>query len=309
MSMTRALLWWIVFGLIGVNILWRISKLPRERRRRVAFRELSILLLVYCGTMAMLMFLERKLIFVPSTAAEYWHEPSGLKYEDIWLRVEAEEEQCQCHAWWCTKNGATDTLLYCHGNAGNLSGRAEVLKIWQSLDLNVLIFDYPGYGRSSGAPSEASCQAAAAAAYAWLTKDKRIPGQNIILFGKSLGGAMAVELAISRPSKALVLYSAFTSVPDLAQRSLPFFPSRYLVRTQFNNEAKLPRYHGPLFIGHGAEDSLIPVECADRLWAACDSKSKVLRKYQAEDHGAPPPQFYADVGEFLKELPPAAIPK
>lgn len=307
--MNWAYFWWVILALFGINLAWRVSRLPAERRKRVATREVLILLLCYCGMMGMLMFLERRIIFVPTTSSEQWWEPTRLTHEDVWLNVAADGQQYRCHAWWCPNSHATATVLYCHGNAGNLSGRSELLETWHLLGVNVLIFDYPGYGRSEGEPTEASCQAAALAAYDWLTKEKAVRPEQLLLFGKSLGAAMAVELAVSHPCQALILYSPFTSVPDMAQKALPFFPSRYLVRTQFDNESKLRRYQGPLLIGHGVADKLVPVEHSDRLLAACPSAHKTLRKYADEDHGAPPPQFYADVADFLRELKLKSMPK
>lgn len=301
--------WWAIFALFFVNLAWRVSKLPRERRLKVATRELLIILLCYAGMVAMLMFLERRLIFVPSTAAEDWEEPHGLTFENVRFEVRAAGEPMTCHGWWCPQPKAAATLLYCHGNAGNLSGRAAAIPDWQSLGLNVFIFDYPGYGRSGGEPTEASCLASGQAAYAWLTKTKGVPPEQIILYGKSLGGAIALDLALQQPHRALVLYEAFTSIPDMAQKMLPFFPSRLLVRTQFDNLAKMKDYRGALFIGHGEADTLVPPEHADRLFAAASACSfKRLKKYPGAPHGGPPGAFMADVAAFLKELPAPSVP-
>src|SRR5262249_23613263 len=147
---------------------------------------------------------------------------------------------------------ARGTVLYCHGNAGNLSHRGEgVLRWHQLLGQSVLIFDYPGYGRSEGKPSEAGCYAAADAAYAWLTETKKVLPQDLLIYAGSLGGGVAVALASRRPHRALVLVGTFTSIPDMAQRQFPWLPARWLVRNRFDNLGKIGRCTRPVFLAHG----------------------------------------------------------
>ena len=119
------------------------------------------------------------------------------------------------------------------------------------MDTAVLIFDYPGYGRSGGRPSEAGCYAAADAAHDWLTAAGRVPAGRVIVLGRSLGAGVAVDLACRRPVRALVLYSPFTSFPDLAQEKCRWLPTRRLVQNRFDNLAKIGGVRGPVFIAHG----------------------------------------------------------
>src|SRR5262249_28235600 len=137
--------------------------------------------------------------------------------EDIFLKSADGNE---IHAWWCpTSDWSKEkgALLYCHGNAGNLSHRCEGIASWQKqFGTSVLIFDYPGYGRSEGRPSETGCYAAAEAAYNWLVEQKHISGSQILFYGGSLGGGVAVELATHKSHRGLVLVKTFTSVPDVA---------------------------------------------------------------------------------------------
>src|SRR5262249_37012499 len=143
-------------------------------------------------------------------------------------------------------------LLFCHGNGGNLSHRAWEIGEWQRrLGDSVLIFDYPGYGRSDGKPSEQGCYAAADAAYQWLLEEKHVAPEQIVIYGGSLGGAVAVELALRHDHRALVLQDTFTSIPDMAQHQYPWLPARWLVRQQFDSLAKIGQCRRPVFIAHG----------------------------------------------------------
>src|SRR5262249_11571951 len=134
------------------------------------------------------------------------------------------------HARWRPHPASRGALLYCHGNAGNLEKRGwAVRELGEALGESVLIFDYPGYGRSGGEPGEAGCYAAADAAYEWLVRDCGVRAEDILLYGESLGGGVAVDLASRRPHLALILVRTFTSVPDVAQGQFGWLPVRRLV--------------------------------------------------------------------------------
>lgn len=300
--------WWAVLAVLLIHLGWKISKLPPQRRWRVAVRECLVIVLCYVGMLGLLMFMERYLIFVPMPASESWQEPTGLNAEDVWLEAKTGETATRCHAWWCPVNEAKGTVLYCHGNAGNLSGRREQVREWQLLGYQVLIFDYPGYGRSEGAPDEAGCQAAGLAAYRWLVEKKQIPPGSLVLYGKSLGGGIAIELAATQPHRALVVFSTFTSIPDMAAKMLPFFPARWLVRTRFDNLDRIRLCRGPVFIGHGGADRLIPPDMGQTLFDAAAGPKKEIRFYPGIDHGPPPAAFFADVAGFLNSLSGPAGP-
>src|SRR5262249_37238925 len=144
------------------------------------------------------------------------------------------------HAWWIPQPGARGALLYCHGNAGNLSHCARLaLLLKQALGESVLLIDYPGYGKSEGQPNEPGCHAAGDAAHEWLIQVQKIPPERVILFGTSLGAAVATDLASRRPHRALVLVRAFTSAPDMAQHLYPFLPARWLTRSRFDSLARI----------------------------------------------------------------------
>jgi fermentation-respiration switch protein FrsA (DUF1100 family) len=230
--------------------------------------------LAYCylGVLLMLLFLENWLLFHPTPASRDWAPPpSGLAVEDVEL---TSSDGTALHGWWAKPSrwhpdhGA---LLYFHGNAGNLSYRGDLVKGWRDkLRMAVFIVDYPGFGKSQGQPTEAGCYAAGEAAYDWITRVARVSGERLILLGGSLGGAPATELATRHPYRALILIAAFTSFPDMAQKSFPWLPSRWLVRTQMNNLKKIATLHQPVFIAHGTDDGLVPFSQGERLFAAAN---------------------------------------
>src|SRR5262249_5841596 len=151
-----------------------------------------------------------RLVFLACPASTDWQPPpADTIVEDVWL----ETGDGRMHAWWIPQPGADGALLYFHGNAGNLSHRTTLaLSLRKALNVSILLVDYPGYGKSEGKPTEAGCYAVADAAYDWLTEIQKIPPERIVLFGKSLGGGVATDLASRRPHRALVLARTFTSV-------------------------------------------------------------------------------------------------
>jgi uncharacterized protein len=257
----------------------------------------------YVGVLIVLLWLENWFLFTPTTAAEDWRPPpEGLHVEDVSLRS---KDGVALHAWWATpqrwqpEDGA---VLYCHGSGGNLSGRGEAVKLWvKALRLPVLIVDYPGYGLSEGTPTEAGCYAAGDAAHDWLTKTMGVPGHRIVLLGGSLGGAVATDLAVRRPPRALVLIAAFTSFPDMAQKSYPWLPARWLVRNQMDNLNKIGKVKSPVFIAHGTADSLIPFSQGERLFAAANQPKRFFPMPGRDHDEVPSEAGFTAVRDFLEE--------
>jgi fermentation-respiration switch protein FrsA (DUF1100 family) len=255
--------------------------------------------------------IETRMLFFPTRASEDWLAPEevGLHAEDVELRGLG---GVRLHAWWCPGRPAIDpkaegALLYCHGNAGNLSHRAHpILEIHRMLGLPVFIFDYPGYGRSEGRPSEKGCYAAAHAACDWLAREKGVDASRLILFGESLGGGMAVELATRAHYRAAVLCRTFTSIPDMAQVQFPYLPLRWLVRNRFDNLAKIDRCSTPMFIAHGDCDSLIPYRQAQRLFEKAREPKRFFHMAGCDHVDPLRPAFYQALRDFLNETAPAS---
>lgn len=250
----------------------------------------------------MLSLLENFLLFHPLKAGQDWVPPPDDRVEDVSLGGGGP----YLHAWWCPPAGWTPergVVLFCHGNAGNLSHRGHQVPAWQqATDSAVLLFDYPGYGRCGGSPSEKGCYAAADAAYNWLTHQKEVPPERILLFGESLGGGVAVELATRRPHRALVLLSAFTSVPDMGQQIYPWLPVRWLVRNRFESLEKIGRVEGPVFIAHGTADSIVPYGHGERLFAAAREPKRFLPLEGWDHNDLVRPEFYTTLRDWLTQV-------
>ncbi len=252
------------------------TKARRSWARRLG-RLLAGIAICYAGVIIVLLFLENWLLFHPIRASEEWLSPPNGRVQDAELQT---ADGTLIHAWWCPTEDwepAQGAMLYCHGNAGNLSHRATAIARWQrELGESILIFDYPGYGRSQGKPSEAGCYAAGDAAYDWLTQTKKVPPERLLIYGGSLGGGVAVDLASRRPHRGLVLTKTFTSIPDAAQHLYPWLPARWLARNQFNNLEKIGRCTQPVFIAHGTTDGLVPFSHGQRLFAAASEPKYFL---------------------------------
>jgi len=276
------------------------ATLPARTWRRRPLRWLRNGAICYLGIIFVLLLLENKLIFHPVKASEDWIAPPNSLVQDIELRL---ADGTRLHGWWCPTPGwqpDQGAMLYCHGNAGNLSYRAgSINHLQRELNVAVLIFDYPGYGKSEGKPSEASCYAAADAAYDWLMQVRHVPGERIILYGGSLGGAVAVDLASRRPHRALVLVRTFSSMPDEAQLLYPWLPARWLVRTQFNSLAKIKHCTQPVFIAHGTADQLIPYVLGEKLFAAANEPKHFCSMAGVDHNDGMTAQFYVCLRSFL----------
>jgi fermentation-respiration switch protein FrsA (DUF1100 family) len=266
--------------------------------RRAQFIMLVLLAVISPGGCASV---ESGLLFHPVRTAPDACQAPPPPIRDIELRT---EDGLKIHARWCPHPQAQGAVLYCPGNAGNLDGRAMLVReLHQALGESVLIFDYPGYGRSEGTASEAGCYAAADAAYRWLVDSARIPPSRIILYGESLGGSVAVEHASRRPHRALVLVRTFASIPDVAAAHL--FPSAgSLVTNRFDSIGRIGNCRRPTFIAQADRDRLIPFDHGRRLHAACGGLAEFFR-LDGLDHNDPlPASFYSRLQTFLQTNAP-----
>lgn len=249
----------------------------------------------------MLSALERRFVYRPVPFTLDWQPPPpAIRAEDVHL---LSADGTSIHAWWCPTAAWDPTqgaAVYCHGNAGNLSHRAEGIFRWQQLlHQGVLIFDYPGYGRSTGRPSEVGCYAAGVAAYEWLVQSRGVAPERILLYGGSLGGAVAVELASRFTHRALVLVSAFTSIADMARLQFPWLPVRRVLRHRFDNLAKMGSCRGPVFMAHGTADRIVPFTQGQQLFAAAREPKEFFPMKDHDHQHAPGPEFYRRLSAFL----------
>ena len=284
----------------GILLLRRVPFWERSRSRRVA-RIVVLACYVYLATLLVSLALEDRFLFPAATVARPWCEPPA--YLQVRELNFASATGDRIHAWFTVPDGwepNRGAILISHGNGNDLSRMSGRAYRWrEATGRAVLLYDYPGYGKSSGRPSEAGCYAAGEAAFQWLLEDQSVPAHEVILVGECLGGAIAVELATRHTVRLLVLHGAFTSCPDIAQARIPWYPARYLMHNRMNNEAKIRLAHCPILITHGTADSIVPFSQGERLFEAANEPKQFIRM---EGHGHGPPNkkdFFETVKRFL----------
>ncbi|MCC5810190.1 MAG: alpha/beta hydrolase [Ectothiorhodospiraceae bacterium] len=235
----------------------------------LALRIAGILAVLYVLVGAALYLFQSRLIHLPSVPGrELASTPEriGLAYQDVWLET---EDGLAIHGWFVPATEARGTLLFFHGNAGNISHRLDSLRIFNELDLNVLIIDYRGYGQSEGSPSETGLYRDAEAALGYLRAEREVPAGEIVLFGRSLGASVAAHLAEQHEGLGgLILESAFTSVADMAAELYPIFPAQLLVRHRYDALESLQGVTSPVLVVHGPDDEIVPYAHGRRLYEA-----------------------------------------
>lgn len=256
----------------------------------------------------MLRWFEHANVFQPSRSLWVRADVLGRPFEEVELDP---GDGVRLHGWFFPADAASPrrhlALLHCHGNGGNMSHRVDIADALLETGVNVLLFDYRGYGQSTGRPSEAGTYRDARAAHAWLVK-RGFAATNIIAFGESLGGGVVSELALREPLGGLILQSTFTSIPDIGAELFPWLPVRWLARIRYDTRARLPQIHVPVLVMHGPGDTLIPFAHGERNFAAANPPKQFAGL--AGDHNdfldAGRPQFIAGVEAFLTTLAPAS---
>jgi fermentation-respiration switch protein FrsA (DUF1100 family) len=225
-----------------------------------------------------LLFFERFNLYFPTRTLEATPREIGLAYEDVWLTA---ADGISIHGWFIPASvplsgtpggrpapGSRRGILFFHGNAGNISHRLQTIEIFHALGLNTLIIDYRGYGKSGGRPSEKGIYLDADAAYRYMSARDGIDPDSLIAFGRSLGGAVAIELATTRKLSALIVESAFTSTADIGREVLPFLPVRLLVTQRYDSIRKVKSITIPKLFIHARDDEIIPFSHGRRLFEA-----------------------------------------
>jgi fermentation-respiration switch protein FrsA (DUF1100 family) len=256
-----------------------------------------MLVVAYLTIVVLAMIFEESLIYFPVRYPDGDWEPREIQFEDAWFDA---RDGTQLHGWYVPHENASDFVLFCHGNAGNVSHRADQIRLLKELTgVSVLCYDYRGYGRSEGKPDERGILADARAARAWLARRAGVGEEEIVLLGRSLGGAVAVDLAAKDGARALVLESTFTSVPDVAAYYYPFLPVRLFLRTRLDALNQIRKFEGPLFQSHGDADSVIPYQFGRRLFDAANEPKKFFTITGGDHNELPPHGYYDALRAFL----------
>jgi len=223
------------------------------------------LILLVVVVVLVIRHIEGNSIFFPMKGIPAMTEHAAA-HEDVFL-VTADGKKL--HGWFVpasASKGATPTVLFLHGNAGNIGHRWEKIRILHDLGVSVFIFDYRGYGQSEGKPSEAGIYKDTDAAYTYLVR-RGITQEKIIVYGESIGGAFAIDLAVRKSVKALIVEDTFTSIPAMIRRTMPFIPTVVLA-TRLDSLSKIEKVRVPKLIFHSIDDEIIPFEMGKALFAA-----------------------------------------
>jgi len=218
--------------------------------------------------------IENFFIFFPQRAFDFEPESFGLAYRDAAFTT---EDGKTLHGWFFPGEREDPVILHFHGNAGNISHRLDLIKNFRQKRLQVFIFDYRGFGKSQGRPSEKGLYLDAMAAYDYLVQKEGILPGKIVLHGHSIGAAVAVEAALNRSARSVILESAFTSTKDMAKTMPLFFLLSPFLPANYNNLEKVPRLRIPKLIIHGDRDEIVPFSMGERLFAAAAEPKRFLR--------------------------------
>jgi len=254
---------------------------------------------------SMILGLEKFALYFPERPLEATPKIDGLAYEDVWFPA---ADGVKLHGWLIPAPGARFTVLFFHGNAGNISHCvANIGHLHRLLRANVFIFDYRGYGQSEGSLSSLSEQATyrdAEGALAYLRSRQDLDQTRLVYFGRSLGAAIAVELSRQHPPAGLILETTFATLKDIARVHYPYVPLFFL-QTKYETLRKLPEIRVPVLIVHGDRDEIVPLEQAERLYAAANEPKSlyVIRGAHHNDTYVMGGNKYFEVwGKFLQSL-------
>ncbi len=228
---------------------------------------------VYVAFTALLYILQPKYVYYPERTLSAEPSSIGLQFESVYFTT---TDGLRLSGWFVPIKSARGTVLFCHGNAGNISHRLDSIQIFHQLGLDVFIFDYRGYGQSEGKPTEQGTYKDAEAAWRYLTEERQVNPNGIIIFGRSLGGAVASWLAQSHSPGALILESTFTSLPDIAANLYPYLPVRLLLRFKYNTAEYLGKVNCPVLIVHSHDDEIMPFSHGQRLFDMASEPKKFL---------------------------------
>ena len=255
---------------------------------------LLAMVVIYAAVVALAALFQSRLVYFPESAIAATPADIGLDYERVTLTT---SDGVALDAWFVPAEEEGPVVLFCHGNAGNISHRLDTIRILNGLGLGVLIFDYRGYGRSQGSPSEEGTYRDAEAAWAYLTAERNVPPNGIILFGRSLGGPIAAYLATRHDPAALIVESAFTSIPDIGAAAYPYLPVRLVSRYDYPTETYVSQVTCPVLVVHSPADEMIPYEHGQAIYEAAAEPKEFLAISGSHNEG-----FRASEEEYSRGL-------
>lgn len=264
---------------------------------------MKMILYLIVGIVLFLIFvryLENTSIFYPERILAATPQNIGLPFEDVTITT---QDQVKLHGWLIKAPSAKSTLVFFHGNAGNIGGRLGKIDLFHQIGLNVLIIDYRGYGNSEGHPTEQGIYDDATAAYDYLLQRDDMQGQKIISYGASLGGVVAIDLAVKRSVSCVIVDSTFSSAVDMAKRIYPFIPS-FLIKSKMNSLDKIKNISVPILFIHSIEDQTVPIALGKKLYDAAPGPKEFIEIVgsHTEGHIYDEEKVKHGIGKFLNNL-------
>jgi fermentation-respiration switch protein FrsA (DUF1100 family) len=277
------------------------SPVPSVHRR--ALRAAKAVVVIYLALVLMLAAFERWLVYPapPPDGADWF--AADLPHDDVIFSV---ADGAKLHGWYVPHSNPRAAVLFCHGNGEHVARLKPALqKLHDQFGVSIFAWDYRGYGRSEGKPTEANLLGDAREAQLWLAQREGIRPEDIVLYGRSLGGAVAVGLAAEHPVRGMVLERTFADMVDTAAFHFPWLPVKWLMRNRYPSAERIAAYQGPLLMSHGTADRIVPFHMGKRLFDAATTPNKRFFVVEGGDHNGPQPDdYYQALGEFLDSLPP-----
>jgi len=229
-----------------------------------------------------LYFMQATFLYRPVCEVTYTPEALSLDFEKVTYKS---EDGLNINGWYVPADNSRLTILFCHGNGGNMMHRLDSINLFNNLGLNCFIFDYRGYGNSEGTPSEEGTYMDAMGAYKWLTAEKKVSPDDIIIFGRSLGGSVAAHLASRVKAGTLIIESAFTSYVDIGRKFYPYMPVRWFARFSYETIEYIKKVHYPVMIIHSRNDDLVPFEFALELHEVANEPKELVEIFGSHNDG------------------------
>ena len=217
------------------------------------------------GVLALMFFLQSRLVYFPDGQIIATPGDRGMAYEEISFDA---ADGVQLSAWYVPAEASRGVVLFSHGNGGNISYNLPYVEILHRVGLSTFIYDYRGYGKSKGQPTEEGTYNDVAGAWRYLTESRKVPAGQILLYGQSLGGPIAAKLATEKTPAALILDSTFTSFVDIAGYHYPFLPVRWLARFEYNTLEHVKAVRCPVLVIHSTDDEIAPFSQGGALFEA-----------------------------------------
>jgi fermentation-respiration switch protein FrsA (DUF1100 family) len=246
------------------------------------FNIILMVCLAYAGLALVIYFMQPQFLYEPIRQIPYTPAELGLDFEEIYFKT---GDRLRLHGWFVPAPNAQFTVLYFHGNGGNMMYFLETVNFLNKLGLNCFIFDYRGYGSSQGAPDEDGTYLDARAAYRWLTKKKGIDPRSIILFGWSLGGSIAAYLATKVKPMALIIESSFTSYRAIGQKFYPYMPVKWFARFNYPTIDYVRKVTCPVLVVHSRHDEIIPFEFGLQIYDAANEPKQFVEIFGRHNDG------------------------